>query len=127
MAEPSPGPIKPVIIALDGELAVEVLDADGPHKVPNRTAEAIYFTLQREPNGDTARVGVLFSDLFELTDPRSLGLTGDITLWPFDLVDAEYFLSPGQIQALGVRVGIDPPLLNGIRSLCPAHRSSSWP
>src|SRR3954468_15686265 len=34
-------------------------------------------------------------------------LTGDITLWPFDLVDAEYFLSPGQIQALGVPVNSD--------------------
>jgi type VI secretion system protein ImpG len=34
-------------------------------------------------------------------------LTAGITLWPFDLVDAEYFLSPGQIQALGVPVNSD--------------------
>jgi type VI secretion system protein ImpG len=34
-------------------------------------------------------------------------LTGDITLWPFDLIGAEYFLTSGQIQALGVPVGSD--------------------
>ena len=79
------GPIEPVVIARDGEVGVEVLDADGPHKVPNRTADAIYFTLRRAPNGDTARVGVLFSDLFELTNPRTLGLTGEITRGKFQM------------------------------------------
>lgn len=31
-----------------------------------------------------------------------------------------------RIQALGVRVGIDPALLKGIRAVCPAHQSASW-
>ena len=31
------------------------------------------------------------------------------------------------IQAAGMRMGIDPPLLNSIKTLCPAHQSSSWP
>ena len=32
-----------------------------------------------------------------------------------------------KIQASGIRVGIDPLLLNGIKAFCPAHQSSSWP
>lgn len=32
-----------------------------------------------------------------------------------------------RIQAAGIRAGIDPLLLNGIKTFCPAYRSSSWP
>jgi len=31
-----------------------------------------------------------------------------------------------KIQASGMRVGIDPAILNGVKSVCPAHQSSSW-
>lgn len=31
-----------------------------------------------------------------------------------------------KIQASGIRAGVDPPLLESIRTSCPAHRSSSW-
>ncbi len=34
-------------------------------------------------------------------------LTSDVTLWPFDLVGAEYFLTPGQLQALHVPVAAE--------------------
>ena len=31
-----------------------------------------------------------------------------------------------RIQASGIRAGIDPAILNGIKSVCPVHQSSSW-
>ncbi len=40
-------------------------------------------------------------------------LTRDVTLWPFDLVGADYFLSPGQLQALRVPVGAN--VASGLR------------
>lgn len=32
-----------------------------------------------------------------------------------------------KIRALGILVGIDPPLLNSIETVCPAYQASSWP
>ena len=32
-----------------------------------------------------------------------------------------------KIQALGIRAGIDPLLLESIKTFCPAHQASSWP
>jgi type VI secretion system protein ImpG len=40
-------------------------------------------------------------------------LASDITVWPFELSDAEYFSSPAQLGALGLRVGTD--ILAGMR------------
>jgi type VI secretion system protein ImpG len=40
-------------------------------------------------------------------------LCGDITIWPFELVGAEYFSSPAPLQALGLSVGSD--VLAGMR------------
>src|ERR1700691_2233263 len=40
-------------------------------------------------------------------------LCDDIVIWPFDLIAAEYFSSPGPLQALGVAVGGD--VLAGLR------------
>jgi type VI secretion system protein ImpG len=40
-------------------------------------------------------------------------LTSDITVWPFELVSAEYFSSPAQLGALGARVGSE--VLAGMR------------
>jgi type VI secretion system protein ImpG len=34
-------------------------------------------------------------------------LTSDIALWPFDIVNAEYFTTPGPLQALGLPAGAD--------------------
>ena len=46
-------------------------------------------------------------------------LTSDVTLWPFDLIAAEYFGSPGPLHALGVAVG--PNVAGGFR-LTLTHR-----
>ena len=51
-------------------------------------------------------------------------LCGDITVWPFELVGAEYFLSPAPLQALGLSVGGD--VLAGMR-LTLTHRSTVRP
>jgi type VI secretion system protein ImpG len=40
-------------------------------------------------------------------------LSGDIVVWPFELSGAEYFSSPAQLGALGLRVGTD--VLAGMR------------
>ncbi len=40
-------------------------------------------------------------------------LCGDIVVWPFELVSAEYFLSPAPLQALGLSVGSE--VLAGMR------------
>ena len=48
-------------------------------------------------------------------------LCGDITLWPFELVGAEYFSSPAPLQALGLSVGSD--ILAGMR-LTFTHRTT---
>jgi type VI secretion system protein ImpG len=48
-------------------------------------------------------------------------LCGDITLWPFELVGAEYFSSPAPLQALGLSVGGD--VLAGMR-LTFTHRTT---
>src|SRR6202049_3273645 len=48
-------------------------------------------------------------------------LCGGITLWPFELVGAEYFSSPAPLQALGVPVGSD--ILAGLR-LTFTHRTT---
>ena len=45
----------------------------------------------------------------------------DIVLWPFDLKGADYFTTPGQIQALGVSVGSDA--VSGLR-LALTHRAA---
>jgi type VI secretion system protein ImpG len=49
-------------------------------------------------------------------------LCGDLTIWPFDLIGAEYFLSPAPLQALGVSAG--PEVLSGMR-LTFTHRSAA--
>lgn len=49
-------------------------------------------------------------------------LCGDITIWPFELVGAEYLSSPAPLQALGVSVGRD--VLSGIR-LTLTHRTAA--
>ena len=46
-------------------------------------------------------------------------LTSDVELWPFDLIGAEYFLTPGQLQALRVPTG--PDVASGMR-LTLTHR-----
>ena len=48
-------------------------------------------------------------------------LCGDITIWPFDLIGAEYFVSPASLQALGVSAGGD--VLAGMR-LTFTHRAA---
>jgi len=49
-------------------------------------------------------------------------LTSDITLWPFDIAGAEYYPTPGPLQALGVPVGHD--VLAGMR-LSLTHRMAA--
>src|SRR5712675_141832 len=49
-------------------------------------------------------------------------LCGDIRIWPFELVAAEYHSSPAPLQALGVSVGGE--VLSGLR-LSLAHRSTA--
>jgi type VI secretion system protein ImpG len=51
-------------------------------------------------------------------------LCGDITVWPFELVGAEYYSSPTPVQALGVPVGGE--VLAGMR-LTLTHRSTARP
>ena len=51
-------------------------------------------------------------------------LCGDITIWPFELVGAEYFSSPAPLQALGLSVGSD--VLAGMR-LTFTHRGAPRP
>jgi type VI secretion system protein ImpG len=51
-------------------------------------------------------------------------LCGDIVLWPFELVGAEYFPSPAPLQALGLSVGGE--ILAGLR-LTFIHRSTARP
>ena len=51
-------------------------------------------------------------------------LCGDIAIWPFELVGAEYFASPAGLQALGVPVGSD--VLAGLR-LTLTHRTTARP
>jgi type VI secretion system protein ImpG len=48
-------------------------------------------------------------------------LTSDITLWPFDIVEAEYFTTPGPLQALGLSVG--PDVVAGMK-LSLTHRTA---
>jgi type VI secretion system protein ImpG len=49
-------------------------------------------------------------------------LTSDITLWPFEVVSAEYFTTPGSLQALGLPVGAN--VLAGMR-LTLTHRTAA--
>src|SRR5258708_12304861 len=49
-------------------------------------------------------------------------LCGDIRIWPFELVAAEYYPSPAPLQALGVSVGGEA--LAGLR-LSLTHRSTA--
>ena len=49
-------------------------------------------------------------------------LTGDLTIWPFDLIGAEYFPSPSSLQALGVSVGAT--VVAGMR-LTLTHRTTA--
>lgn len=49
-------------------------------------------------------------------------LTAPITLWPFDVVGAEYLAAPGPLQALGLSVG--PEVVAGLR-LSLTHRSAA--
>jgi type VI secretion system protein ImpG len=51
-------------------------------------------------------------------------LCGDITIWPFDLVGAEYFSSPAPLQALGLSACSD--VLAGMR-LTLTHRATARP
>jgi len=49
-------------------------------------------------------------------------LTSDIALWPFDVVSAEYFMTQGSLQALGLPVGTD--VAAGMR-LTLTHRTAA--
>ena len=49
-------------------------------------------------------------------------LCSDITIWPFDLIAAEYFPSPAPLQALGLSAGSD--VLAGMR-LTMTHRATA--
>src|SRR4051812_14974944 len=49
-------------------------------------------------------------------------LSASITLWPFDVVGAEYMASPGPLQALGLSAG--PDVLAGLR-LSLTHRTAA--
>src|SRR3954468_10987977 len=49
-------------------------------------------------------------------------LTSGIALWPFDVVSAEYFTTPGSLQALGIPVGTD--VVAGMR-LTLTHRTAA--
>jgi type VI secretion system protein ImpG len=49
-------------------------------------------------------------------------LTNDVTLWPFDITGAEYYTTPGPLQALGLSVGND--VLAGLR-VSLTHRSAA--
>src|SRR6202521_4114533 len=51
-------------------------------------------------------------------------LCGDIAIWPFELVSAEYFSSPAPLQALGLSVGSE--VLAGMR-LTSTHRTAARP
>jgi type VI secretion system protein ImpG len=51
-------------------------------------------------------------------------LCRDITIWPFELIGAEYFMSPAPLQALGVSTGRD--VLAGMR-LTLTHRTTLRP
>ena len=51
-------------------------------------------------------------------------LCGDITLWPFELIGAEYYSSPAPLQALGVSIGGE--VLAGLR-ITLTHRSTARP
>jgi len=51
-------------------------------------------------------------------------LCGDIKIWPFELIGAEYFSSPAPLQALGLSVGND--VLAGMR-LTLTHRTVARP
>ena len=51
-------------------------------------------------------------------------LCGDITVWPFELIGAEYYSSPAPMQALGVSVGGE--VLAGMRMTL-THRSTARP
>jgi type VI secretion system protein ImpG len=49
-------------------------------------------------------------------------LCGDIVIWPFELIGAEYFASPAPLQALGLSVGAE--VLAGMR-LTLTHRTTA--
>jgi type VI secretion system protein ImpG len=49
-------------------------------------------------------------------------LTSSITLWPFDITGAEYFTTPGSLQALGLPVG--PDVVAGMK-LSLTHRTAA--
>jgi type VI secretion system protein ImpG len=49
-------------------------------------------------------------------------LTSGIALWPFDIVGAEYFTTPGPLQALGLSVG--PDVVAGMK-LSLTHRTAA--
>jgi type VI secretion system protein ImpG len=51
-------------------------------------------------------------------------LASDITLWPFDIAAAEYFASPGPLQAIGLPG--DPAMVAGLR-LSLVHRTVADP
>jgi type VI secretion system protein ImpG len=51
-------------------------------------------------------------------------LCGGVTLWPFELIGAEYFSSPAPLQALGAPVGSE--ILAGLR-LTLTHRTTARP
>ena len=49
-------------------------------------------------------------------------LSSEVVLWPFDIIGAEYYTTPGPLQALGLSVGND--VLSGLR-LTLTHRSAA--
>ena len=55
-------------------------------------------------------------------------LAAPITLWPFEIVDAEYFAAPGPLQALGLPVGagmFGRPAPSAYRSRAPSTAKTS--
>src|SRR6266550_426649 len=53
---------------------------------------------------------------------RRYRLTSSITLWPFDITGAEYFTTPGPLQALGLAAG--PDVVAGMK-LSLTHRTAA--
>jgi hypothetical protein len=63
-----------VLIAKDGQSAIEVQEFEGVNKIENRDAVGFYFTIRANPNQDYSRVSVLFSGMSFYASPEHFGL-----------------------------------------------------
>jgi hypothetical protein len=52
---------KPIVAARDGSRGLCILEYEGAERAANGHAEAYYYRIRTEPNGDSHRVGILFS------------------------------------------------------------------